>query len=164
MDPLQELKTRAALLQRKAQAGDAAACERLQLGPEAPVQRKHCLEAIAREHGFEHWRHAHEVLSGGVAEQGYGDLLYPPRTPGFLFDWFADLEQARRHLRDRGGFLLPYRRQAFVATATYIDTLGWDPADPVWSEIGHDFTAAHGGDVRRRLYGLLLTASPAENA
>jgi hypothetical protein len=172
IDPVRELKIRAELLQHGIEAGGAPATARLRALPElrrasaeefaafaVQVQRKHCLAAVARELGFQGWEHASRVLSGEESEPDYGELLCPKNAGAFLNDWFATYEDARAVHVERGGYLLAFKRQAFIAGRDYIaTTLAIDPDDRDWQAIGFDWLRPRDFVARRRLYGKVLAA------
>jgi len=171
IDAVEELKTRARLLHRRAQAGEADALGRIGALPEfartppAPdqVQRKHGLAAIARELGFRSWAHATRVLAGDHDETDLGTLLYP-RTCGFTNQWFAQYEQARRTRELTSGYLLGYRHQYLVVTRHYVEALGLDPDDPDWEAMGFDWVRPLKPAARQRMYAKLVAGRPREAA
>jgi hypothetical protein len=174
VDPVRELKTRAEILHGRVAAGDEVARRRLRALPElaragdealaiaAPqMRRKHCLAVVAREHGFASWEHARRVLEGDPGEDDVGTLLYGAH--GAINVWFADHREARAHLdqaRGRGEprYLLPYKRQFFVADRYFIETLGLDPDDADWRAVEHDLARPRDPIARQRLLGKRLAA------
>ena len=180
IDPVDELKTRATMLHKRIAAGDAAARRRLRTLPEftkadpgsiqaaaTGIHHKHCLAVVAREHGFQSWEHARRVLRGDVTEKDCGTLLYDSSVRGFLNVWFAHYDEARAHLheaRRSGGehYMLSYRTQFLVVDRHFIETLGWDPADPDWQKLDFDWARPRDPAARRRLYGKRLQALRAE--
>lgn len=170
IDPIRELNIRAKLLHHAIAAGTPAASERLRALPElrrasseqlaafaTRVQRKHCLAAIARETGFQSWDHATRVLGGDDTERDQGDLLCPRSAASFLNHWFASYPEAREVHVDRGGYLLGYRRQCFIAGREYIAaTLGLDPDDRDWAVLGFDTVRPRSPIAKRSLYGKVL--------
>jgi hypothetical protein len=180
VDPVQELKTRAELLQRRLAAGSEPARERLRVLPEltradaaalaaaAPrIQRKHCLGVVAREHGFTTWEQARRVLDGGAGEADFGTLLYGASANGALNVWFTEYDEARRYLDEsrRAGarwYLLAYRRQLFVAERGFVRSLGLDPDDADWEAIDFDWARPRDPHARWRLYAKLLETTRRE--
>jgi hypothetical protein len=176
VDPVEELKTRAELLQARLASGDAGARKRLRALAEfaraddetlaaaaSTVRRKHCLAVVAREHGFTSWDHARRVLEGSPGESDFGNLLYDTATGAHLNVWYAEYGQARAHLdaaRREGArrYLLAYRTQFFVSEAPFIEELGLDPYDADWDAIDFDWVAPRDGVARSRLYGKRLDA------
>ncbi|NJL28754.1 MAG: hypothetical protein HC897_13110 [Thermoanaerobaculia bacterium] len=96
-----ELKNRARILHRQAQAGEPGVLAQLRALPElrgyddaalaTEVKRRHCLAAIAQQLGFAGWPQVTAVLCGDDPTD-FGTLLYPkaptstgtsgaPRTP-----------------------------------------------------------------------------------
>jgi hypothetical protein len=181
IDPVDELKTRAAILHKRVAAGEAAVLPRLRALPEfgkadaatledrAPGMRlKHCLAVVAREHGFQSWDHALRVFRGDATERNCGTLLYDASVRGTLNVWFARYEEARAHLdevrRARGEhYLLSYQTQFFVVDRHFIEALGWDPADPDWQKLDFDWARPRDPAARRRLYGKRVHAVRGES-
>lgn len=179
MDPVREVKTRAEILHRRIQAGDAEAVARLRVLPEhrrktegdlsaaaASIQRKHCLAAVSLELGFSGFEHARRVLDGAAGEADFGKLLYFSEGGARLNIWCASHAEARAILRDAGDagdagerrYLLAYQRHFFLADRHFIEALGLDPDDPDWEAIGWDWARPRVPEARRRLYGKLLAA------
>lgn len=176
IDPIEELKTRAEILQKRVAAGDEVARARLRVLAElrraddaavlafaSTLQRKHCLAIVAREAGFSSWDHAGRVLRGDPNERDFGAMLYDEKTGATLNAWYVDHEVAREHLvtaRGRGEevFLLVYKKQFFVAERAFIEGLGLDPADPDWRAIGHDWARPKDIAARTRLCSKRLDA------
>ena len=50
-----------------------------------------------------------------------------------------------------GGYLLPYKNDFFVCQRAYIQTLGLDPDDPDWEQIGFDWVKPANQDAINRL-------------
>jgi hypothetical protein len=180
IDPVVELKVRAELLHRRVQASDPGALVRLRVLQElrkadepalraaaAGVQRKHCLAAVAREAGFASWEHARRILDGDPAESDFGKLLYGAGRGAHLNHWFATYDEARAFhaeasREDDRRYLLAYQRHLFVVDRHFIEALGLDPEDADWKAIAWDWARPLDAAARRRLYGKLLTAAPAE--
>lgn len=175
VNPVEELKTRAEILHRRVASGDEAALERLRALPElakadaaalagagARMRRKHCLAVVAREHGFASWEHARRVLDGAAGEADFGTLLHASPS-GALNVWSVSYDEARAHLDEvrSGGarrYLLPYRRQFFVADRAFVEGLGLDPDDTDWDAVEGDLVRPRDAQARRRLYQKRLDA------
>lgn len=170
VDPIQEIKVRAEILQKRIEQGDTSALERLRRLPElrkatldaltefaATIQRKHCFAVVSRELGFSGYAHAQRVLSGDEAESDFGTMLYPTHCGAFNH-WYANYEEARDLRSQINGFLLAYKRHFFIVDRFFIEGLGLDPADPDWDAIGRDWVKPRDPDARRRLYGKLVGA------
>ena len=167
VDPENELKIRAEILQKQVTAGDARALARVRvLGKAedaAPLQRKHCLAVVAREVGFSSWNHALRVLRGDDREADFGTLLHDREAGGTLNAWFTTHAEARAHLDARrvAGecvYLLAYKRQFFVVEEAFVSALGLDPDDPHWRAIGFDWARPSDRVARTRLYAKRLAA------
>lgn len=110
------------------------------LQQKAQLKRKHALNVIALELNAPNWAEFKQQLEqiGAPKPEPY-TRLYPRRCNGFLNEWFADYETARRYRAEQGGYLLPYRSHFFICGPLYIKTLGLDPTDPAWERIGWDW-------------------------
>jgi hypothetical protein len=152
MDPIVELKVRAERMQKQ----QAAAAKAL------VMRRKHCLAAVAQEHGFPSWSHALRAMNGDPGETELGTLLYDPRSGAFLHPWFSVYDEARTAFDAQAArgrpYLLAFRRQFFLAERTFVATLGFDPDDADWRAIGWDWARPLDATARRRLYGKRLAA------
>jgi hypothetical protein len=168
-DLIDDLKARARILQRQAQAGEVGALARLRRLPELKslddvqlretVQRRHCLAAVAREQGFRDWSHARSVLTAEGAVSDFGTLLYPARCSAHWNIWSADYDEARAIRDDHGGYLLAYRHQFLIVDRHYLETLGLDPDDRDWERMGRDWVRPLEPAARSRLYAKLLLAT-----
>lgn len=171
VDPIQEIKVRAEILQKRIEQGDTSAFERLRVLPELrkatsevlqefakAIQRKHCFAVISRELGFSGYPHAQRVLSGDEAENDFGTMLYPARSGAFNH-WYANYEEARDLRAQINGYLLAYKRHFFIVDQYFIESLGLDPADPDWDAMGRDWVKPRDPGARRRLYGKLVEVS-----
>ena len=101
---------------------------------------KHALDIVAQKEGWSSWvefaqAYQNEKVSSAAE---VGDFFYP-RHSGHLNHWFRDYDEALDYHRQSGGFLLPYRRQVFVASAEYIDSRGFDAQDERWRLIKYDW-------------------------
>lgn len=93
------------------------------------IQRKHALEAVAREEKYASWK----------ALKDAADVAWYPRSgSAFLNAWYATHAEARECLERNGGYLLTYRGKCFVCGRDFIAALGLDPDDPRWAAIGFD--------------------------
>jgi hypothetical protein len=176
IDPVRELKVRAEVLQRGLEGGDGVVLRRLRALPElrkadestlraaaASIQRKHCLAIVGKETGFSGWEHARRVLSGDPEEADFGGLLCGAGRGTFLNHWFSTYDEARRVHQDllamgSTRYLLAFKRQVLITEGGYIESLGLDPEDADWREIGWDWVRPRRVDARCRLYAKLLMA------
>jgi hypothetical protein len=147
---LSEAKIQASKLLKALQSEDATkAAKRFQCLPEFAIlsvseilqhdiKRKHALQVIALENGFASWL----------------DLKIQIRfiVGGYLNLWFANYSEAKSHLQQSGGFLLPYKKQFFICNATYLKQIGFDPDDPDWKRIGFDWHSPADKNAWQRLY------------
>ena len=166
-----ELRTRAEILHRKIQAGDRHALARLRVLPDyrkasyetleaapASIRRADCLTLIAAELGFANWPEAKRALENATPGDNFGTLLCPPHNEHHLNLWYKTHEEAAEVRAARGGYLLAYRRQFFVADWLYVEeALGLDSRDPDWEAIGFDWARPKSAAARTRLYAKLVT-------
>ena len=66
------------------------------------------------------------------------ETVWYPRDSAFLNTWFSTYEEARAYREQTGGYLLTYCAKFFVCERGYIESLGLDPDDPRWLQIGFD--------------------------
>ena len=122
--------------------------------PDGPpdVKLKHAFEVVAHEAGFASWASLRVALHRQAPSIDPNDLLCPRRPGGFLNPWFSTYEEAHACREKNGGFLLPYRSQFFVCTATYIeDALHLSPDDEDWARIGWDWARPRDAAAWKRL-------------
>ncbi|MEM7734285.1 MAG: hypothetical protein AAF267_00705 [Deinococcota bacterium] len=123
---------------------------------ETRVQHKHALNVIALEQGYADWAALKHVLEQDCINSLQATWLYPPQCHGFLNEWHAHYEVAKAaHVRV-GGYLLTYKRHYFVCTQDYIQTLGLDPDDADWAQLGWDWANPADEATKRRLERKLL--------
>jgi hypothetical protein len=123
------------------------------------VKRKHALTVIAFENGQPSWADLKRRLEKREAIRAKRDYtpLYPRRCEGFINEWYASYEAARDHLREAGGYLLPYKNHFFICKDEYIRALGLDPDDADWGRIGSDWVNPTDRDAWERLNSKLQT-------
>ncbi len=170
VDVIKKLKTEARLLHRRAAAGEESALARIRKLHESPdldnvalrqqVKRRHCLGVIAQDLGFQGWSHAAQVLRGDD-NRDFGKLLYPRGCYAHSNIWSASYNEARQIRDETEGYLLAYRHHYLIVDPDYIRTMGLDPDDPDWQEIGFDWVKPCSLDARGRLYAKLIEASTA---
>ena len=163
---IEELKIRAKKLQKRAVAGEEAACAFLKLSPEkaADVQRKTCLNRIAFALGFKDWSHASQVLSGDKGQSlDQGKIWYSGRCVTLLNHWFADYEGAKAfHADNPELYLLPYKTQYMVVEKEFIETLEiLEGLDDQWQAVRRDLVASYGSNAWRNIVGLRIDQIPA---
>lgn len=168
---LKELKTRADHLLKRARVGcDTTASRLRKLGEfktssnqeiKTKVCRKHALTLIARDFGFNDWAHAKQVLNN-EAPKDFGTLLRTAGGMGYLHNWYASYEDARSCQQDTGGYLLAYKNQYFVATSSYMKSLGLGDDDPDLKSLGSDWVHPRNEEARVKLYAKLFRARPKE--
>lgn len=167
VDVIKKLKTEARVLHRTAAAGEQTALARIRKVHENPgmddaalsqqVKRRHCLGVIALDLGFHGWSHAAQVLRGDDSRD-FGKLLYPRGCYAHSNIWSADYKEACQIREETEGYLLAYRHHYLIVESDYIRTMGLDPDDPDWREIGFDWVKPGSLDARSRLYGKLIDA------
>lgn len=102
------------------------------------VKRKHALNVIAMEKGFNNWSELKQQL--------------PFIKGGFLNHWFNTYDEAKAFLVSKGGYLLPYQKQFFICNKDYINHLGFDANDPDWNLIEYDWVHPKHDEAAKRLY------------
>lgn len=170
IDPVEELKIRARILQKSLEQGAPATATRLRCLRElrrasdedvarfVPDARlKHCLAVVAREAGFDDFQHASAILTGERSDD-FGTLLCQNGSAAHWNIWSASYEEARDIRAAHGGFLLPFKRQFFVTDRYYVEELGLDPDDPDFALIGRDWARPADPAARVRLYAKLFAA------
>ncbi|MDF2867212.1 MAG: hypothetical protein K0S11_682 [Gammaproteobacteria bacterium] len=111
------------------------------------IQRKHCLEVIALEQGYQNWP---QLLNR--AKNQTETRLYKQGVGSSLNIWYADYAKAKKHLvNDPNAYLLVYQQHYFICTAEHIAALGFDPADPDWEKIGRDWAQPQDAKAHARL-------------
>ncbi len=102
------------------------------------IRRKHALQIIAQEQGFDSWsalKHQVEIENSLDFDEFFGRPIFG----GFINHWFTRYDEARTLQLQSGGVLLPYKQQFFVTTTTYLEKLGFDHDDKDWQAIGYDW-------------------------
>ncbi|WP_417795622.1 hypothetical protein [Terasakiella pusilla] len=153
---IEELKIRAKKFQNKALEGEDAACALLakyRMTPDG-LQRKTCLNVIAKQQGFTDWRHAKIVLGGEAdRDQDQGSFWHSPSCSGFLNNWFAHYSEARDYLSQNPDmYLLPYKKQYMVVAENFIKAINLsEQCAPYWKAVGHDLIDAYGSSAWQTL-------------
>lgn len=102
------------------------------------IKYKHALAVIAIENGFRSWTDLKIQINFIVG--------------GYLNLWFANYNEAKSILKEKDGFLLPYKNQFFICYANYMKQIGFEPDDPDWEKIGYDWAAPADQTAWQRLY------------
>jgi hypothetical protein len=102
------------------------------------IKLKHALAVIAIENGFQSWLDLKIQINFIVG--------------GYLNLWFAHYREAKSALKEKGGFLLPYKNQFFICSADYMKQIGFEPKDPDWEKIDYDWARPADQDAWQRLY------------
>jgi hypothetical protein len=161
-EAIRELKIRAEILHKQLTANDAPALKRLHALPEfrrstpAIIKRRDCLTVIAAELGFPNWTQAKAALAGDREVTEFGTLLCPPGCCGHINRWYVTYEQAAPEREAYKGYLLAYKRQYLVVDRYYIESLGLEPDDNDWKELGFDWVHPASLPARTRLYNKLI--------
>jgi hypothetical protein len=178
---LQEYKIQASILLKSLRAGDIersqAAAVRFQRLPEfksfsadeihsrrAGIKLKHALNLIAVENNRASWPDLKRIVSKREAIQSNRAYtnLYPAHCEGFYNEWYANHDDAHKHLLATGGYLLPYKNHFFICRNDYITALGLDPDDPDWKLIGWDWAKPSDLQAWQRLNSKLKKLSKAD--
>ena len=104
----------------------------------SPIKRKQALTIIALEAGFDSWSELKRQLELENAID-FQTFFCFNGTGGFLNHWFNNYQQAKSLQLDRGGIVLPYRHQFFVAKKGYLERLGFSQDDADWQAIEYDW-------------------------
>lgn len=156
--PLDEYKTRAAILLKNLRSDDKAKAEeaasRFQILPmfvessvddivqqNASIKLKHALTVQAYENKFDTWADLKHNIEYNDKKLMFRNrnytALHPERcSRGFINEWHAHYDEALAALKEIGGYLLPYKKQYFIVQELYIERLGLDPHDMDWELIG----------------------------
>jgi hypothetical protein len=117
---LDSLKIKAKLLQKaKQRAGQ-------------PIALKDAYAILAKAAGYPSWRDMKATLEEHEA-------LRPPKASALWNVWYASYDEAKRHVLEHGGFLLPYQKQFFVCDEHYVQSLGLELDDPDLEKVGADW-------------------------
>lgn len=165
-DVLGHLKIVARSLHKQVAKGAPLAVARLRAVPgfapatdteiSGAVKRRHCLTVVAMELGFRGWAQLAHVLEGGEEGADFGTILCPNRMMPHQNIWVANYLEAQQIRDEHGGFLLPYKRQFFIADGDFLLDLGLDPEAEDWARMGRDWVAADDLNVRARFYARLF--------
>jgi len=144
-----ELKVRAKKLHKSALSGNQSTLDFLKLTPSSitDLQRKTCLNLLAKRYGFKDWRHAKDVLSGSTSSgKDMGQFWYSNQCSSLLNHWFADYHEAKIFLKENPDlYLLPFKNQFMVVAKDFIKTIGLaENNDAAWTHIHHDMVAYYG--------------------
>ncbi|QBD74760.1 hypothetical protein EPA93_01630 [Ktedonosporobacter rubrisoli] len=176
-DAIHELKIRAEILHKHVRRYEPHALQRLCALPMfrhasieelqetvSAIRRRDCLTIIATELGFATWPEARHVLTSTGPVDNFGDLLCLPPRASHLNRWYKGYVEAVEERNRSQGFLLAYRRQYLVVDYYYIEeSLGLDPNDADWQELGYDWVHPCNGSARLRLYARLVGNLPRES-
>ena len=120
------------------------------------TKRRHCLSVVAMELGFRGWAQLAHVLEDGEEGADFGTILCPKRMMVHQNIWVANYLEAQQIRREHGGFLLPYKKQFFIADGDFLLDLGLDPEAEDWERMGRDWVTPNDPNVRARFYARLF--------
>lgn len=84
----------------------------------AIVQRKHLLQLVAKENGFNSWVEFKQILE---TESGTSEKYLPQRLKlkniGYPALWFSTMDEAVLYAKEHGGEVVPVGTQAVIATS-----------------------------------------------
>jgi hypothetical protein len=92
---------------------------------------KDAFELLARSAGYPGWREYKEALERHEA-------LRPPSS-AMWHVWYGSYDEAKAHLDQHSGYLVPFEKHFFIADEHYLTALGLDPADPDIGAVGRDW-------------------------
>ncbi len=129
---IESLKIKAKLLQKaKQKAGK-------------PIQLKAAFATLARAAGFDSWQDLKQTL-----EQN--QPLCPPGHSAHWKVWYASYDEAKTHLREHGGYLLPYLKDFFICNEDYIRFLGIEEGDTDLARVGKNWAEPVDYEAYQRL-------------
>lgn len=127
------MKIKAKLLQKaKARTGNSIAL-------------KEAYEILAKTAGFSSWREMKSTLDTH-------EILRPSRASALWNVWYASYQEAKNHIREHGGFLLPYQKQFFICDENYVRSLGVRLDDPDLEKVGRDWVTPKDSTAWNRLF------------
>lgn len=149
MNRLQELKVQASILRKQLKSSEKQLQEKaakrfLQLpfhlystvdNVLADVdfyQLKHAYWVLAVENNYETWQQYRDAI---IREE----CMYTGSAGAFLNVWFANYDEAKNYQLEKGGYLLPYRKDYFVCNEALIQELGLAEYKKEWEEINYDW-------------------------
>ncbi|MDC0713724.1 hypothetical protein POL68_34980 [Stigmatella sp. ncwal1] len=165
---LRECKVRASFLLKDLLSADTArsarAAERLRAVPafaaltaaevlarRESVRRKHALALIAHEQGHASWVALRQALGEEASARLDTEAFFLKNRGAFLNRWFATYAEALVSLREKGGYLFPFREQFFICEAEFLRALGVDFKDPDWERMGFNWVEPLEPSARDRL-------------
>lgn len=129
---IESLKIKAKLLQKaKKKAGK-------------DIQLKEAFELVARTSGFKSWREMRELFE---ATEHY----CPKGSSAHWKVWYKDYEEAKAHLAQGQGFLLPYRDHFFICQNEYVEFLGVPSQDQDLQLVGRNWVEPENSEAFLRL-------------
>ncbi len=133
---IDSLKIKAKLLQKaKKRAGK-------------PIPLKDAFAILATKSGYASWREMKATLETH-------EVLRPRHASAMWSVWYATYDEAKAHLRDHGGYLLPYQKQFFICDKNYIQSLGLELDDPTLKKVGSNWVEPLDASAWRRLLSKL---------
>lgn len=164
---LDELKAQAKILLKSIRSNNPHAIQRLAKYSDKKIHSepleltyaeiaklKHCQHVVSRERGFNHWRHAHSVLSrSNTHDEAHlnikidmGTLWHGQACHGLTNHWFTNYQEARSMLESSSDdYLIPYKLQFIVVSQEYMEALGlYQILKRLWKETGRNLVAIYG--------------------
>ncbi|MCO5142561.1 MAG: hypothetical protein M9962_05670 [Oligoflexia bacterium] len=143
MPRLDALKIKAKLLQKaKSRVG-------------SPIALKEAYEILAKSAGFSSWREMKSTLDTH-------EILRPPHASALWNVWYGSYEEAKTHVLEHGGYLLPYQKQFFVCDENYVLNLGIETDDPDLKKVGRDWVTPKDATAWNRLLVKISRSNPKE--
>lgn len=114
------LKSKAKLLQKaKKKAGK-------------DIQLKAAFEIIAKHAGYLSWRDLKENLEAN-------QIMNFPISSAYWNTWYSNYDDAKKHIQDGKGYLLPYQKHFFICDSNYLERLGVSIGDPDLEKVGRNW-------------------------
>jgi hypothetical protein len=120
---------------REASFGAARRIEKW-LGAREEIRRKHALDVVASEFGYQNWLH---LKRSATARKSFDTDILFQRNATFLNLWFKTYEEARAVLDPPTRYLFPHRQHFVVCEEGMLRALGIDIQDEDWERIGRDW-------------------------
>ncbi|UPW17040.1 hypothetical protein M0C34_12360 [Agarivorans sp. TSD2052] len=139
LSPVEELKIRSKILLKQQPTANSPL---LALSKGKIPQLKHALLFVARQSGFNDWQHALTILSceqSLTEQQDSGKFWYAQASMTLLNHWCANYQEALTLQAQKGGVVLPYKKQFVVADSRFLQSLGLAVNDPLWESLKYNW-------------------------
>lgn len=97
-----------------------------------PAKLKDTMNLIAKVSGYSSWRELKENTDKS-------SLFMPPYSGAYWKIWYSSYEDAKQHLENHSGYLIPYEKDFFICDEDFIRHLGLSPHDNDVIKTGNDW-------------------------